>query len=126
MEYFFTDFKDVLNTLPKIKYLKNDIRLGLIKSRNKAARESSGTFLIFLDSHMEVNSGWLEPLLDRVVMNKFTIVSPIVDVISATDFQYKSSPLKLKPGFDWSLRFKWIPRHEEEIELINDATRPFQ
>lgn len=70
---------------------------------------------------MEVNSGWLEPLLDRTVINKLAIVSPVVDIIDPVDLKYKSSSLKLKSGFDWSLRFKWIPRNEE----FNDPTRPF-
>lgn len=116
----------MLLKLPRTKFLKNDLRLGLIKSRNKAARVAQGSFLFFLDSHSEVNSGWLEPLLDAVIVNRFTISSPVVDVIDPHDLQYKPSSLKLKAGFDWSLRFKWIPRDEEEMELISDRTRSFQ
>lgn len=81
--------------------------------------------MIFMDSHCEVNSGWLEPLLDRVSINKVAIVSPIVDIIDPSDLNYKPSSLKLKAGFDWSLRFKWIPRSGEDVERFNDPTRPF-
>lgn len=72
-----------------------------------------------------MNSAWLEPLLDRLVINEVALVSPVVDIIDPQSLQYKSSTLKLKAGFDWSLRFKWIPRRGEEIERFEDSTRPF-
>lgn len=121
------DFSVILKKLPKIKFIKNDLRLGLIRSRNGAVKQSTtADYVMFLDSHMEVNCGWLEPLLDRIVINKYALVSPVVDIIDPSTLKYKASTLKLKAGFDWSLRFKWIPRSEEEIETITDRSRSFQ
>lgn len=119
------DLQVILKRLPKVKYLKNHLRLGLIKSRNRATLEAKGSYFFFLDSHTEVNLGWLEPLLDRLVINNVAIASPVVDIIDPVEFKYKASSLRLKAGFDWSLRFKWIPRNDEEIEQYNDPTRPF-
>lgn len=62
--------------------------------------------LIFLDSHIEVNQGWIEPLLDRIKENRSNIVMPIIDIISPDTFAYSSSPL-VRGGFNWGLHFKW-------------------
>lgn len=42
--------------------LKNDKNLGLVKSRNKAAKKASGEIIVFLDNDTEVNKNWLNGL----------------------------------------------------------------
>ena len=74
--------------------------------------------LVFLDSHIEVNIGWLEPLVSRVVQSPSTVVQPIIDIIDADTFQYRSSPL-VRGGFTWSMRFSW-----EEIPTDVVAENP--
>lgn len=45
--------------------------------------------LVFLDSHVEVNEGWMEPLLARVAEDSHHVVTPIIDVISPDTFQVR-------------------------------------
>lgn len=62
--------------------------------------------LVFLDSHCEVNTGWLEPLVAHVSQNESNVAVPIIDIIDADTLLYKSSPL-VRGGFSWSLNFAW-------------------
>lgn len=75
-----------------------------------------------MDSHCEVNIGWLEPLLDRLSVNPTTAVSPVIDVIDSKTFDYKPSSTKLKGGFDWSLHYKWIPMNSGDLKRRENPT----
>ncbi|XP_078518111.1 polypeptide N-acetylgalactosaminyltransferase 16 [Lissotriton helveticus] len=108
----------LLTKIPKIKCLRNNRREGLIRSRVRGADMAMANILTFLDSHCEVNTEWLQPLLQRVKEDYTRVVSPIIDVISLDNFAYLAASADLRGGFDWSLHFKW-----EQIPIDQKMSR---
>lgn len=90
----------------KVKFCKTEKREGLIRARMFGARKATGEVLIFLDSHIEVNKRWIEPLLSQIAHSKTIIAMPVIDIINPDTFQYTGSPL-VRGGFNWGLHFKW-------------------
>lgn len=127
----FSDLKDLKEELEdkikslrdhqKVKVLRNSQREGLIRSRVYGAHNAIGDTLVFLDSHIEVNVQWIEPLLQLIKHNKSTIAVPIIDLINADTFVYSPSPL-VRGGFNWGLHYRWdqIPNTmlKNEIDYI--------
>lgn len=90
----------------KIKYFNTEKREGLIRARMFGAKQATGEVIVFLDSHIEVNIQWLEPLLTRITESPNTVSIPIIDIINPDTFAYSASPL-VRGGFNWGLHFKW-------------------
>ncbi|XP_016950471.3 putative polypeptide N-acetylgalactosaminyltransferase 13 [Drosophila biarmipes] len=107
----------LLRDHPGLIFRRNQKRMGLIWSRNRGAFLASGHYVLFLDSHCEVNEEWLEPLLERLDMNPHLAVSPLLDPIDPTTLSYRKGNELLKGGFDWSLHFHWLKRQLAIQEL---------
>lgn len=112
----------------KVKLFKTDRREGLIRARMFGARKATGDVLIFLDSHIEVNKAWIEPLLSRIAYSRTIVPMPVIDIINADTFQYTGSPL-VRGGFNWGLHFKWdnlpvgtLTTHDDFVKPIKSPT----
>ncbi|KAL0969486.1 hypothetical protein UPYG_G00227930 [Umbra pygmaea] len=125
---FSTDPEDcqLLSQIPKVHCLRNGRREGLIRSRVRGAGAASASVLTFLDSHCEVNTDWLQPLIQRVKEDHTRVVSPIIDVISLDNFAYLAASADLRGGFDWSLHFKWEQIPIEQKMSRSDPTLPIR
>uniref|UniRef100_A0AC35TZK5 Glyco_trans_2-like domain-containing protein n=1 Tax=Rhabditophanes sp. KR3021 TaxID=114890 RepID=A0AC35TZK5_9BILA len=91
----------------RVKIIRSQKRVGLIKARLMGAQEASGKVLTFLDSHCECTIGWLEPLLSRIKENRKNVVCPVIDVINDETFSYQKGIELYRGGFNWNLQFRW-------------------
>jgi len=108
---------NVATELSAVRLLTPPQRLGLIRARIFGARKASGDVLVFLDSHVEANVQWLEPLMSRIEESRTNVVTPIIDIINPDSFTYGPSPL-VRGGFNWGLNFKWesLPHRVEVFD----------
>ena len=109
----------------KVKLYKTENREGLIRARMFGAKKASGEVLIFLDSHIEVNKIWIEPLLSRIASSRTIVAMPVIDIINADTFQYTSSPL-VRGGFNWGLHFKWENLPTGTLVHAEDFVKPIK
>uniref|UniRef100_A0A6A7G4J6 Polypeptide N-acetylgalactosaminyltransferase n=2 Tax=Hirondellea gigas TaxID=1518452 RepID=A0A6A7G4J6_9CRUS len=108
-----------------IRLITTGTRDGLIRARVLGARSAVGQVIVFLDSHVEVNTDWLRPLLSVVSENKTQVAMPIIDLISPDTFTYKSSPL-VRGGFNWGLHFKWDSIPVEHFADKSNFAKPIK
>ena len=103
-----------LERIEKVVLIRNERREGLIKSRLIGAKIATGDVLTFLDSHIEANEYWLEPLLYEIMINDSVIVSPVIDKIDKTSFEYTPTSDTLKAGFSHGLNLEWFEMNQSE------------
>ena len=63
----------------KVKLYRNVERLGLIGTRTRGAKLSTGDVIVFLDAHCECNKNWLVPLLARIRYDRYDKLTSIVN-----------------------------------------------
>ncbi|CAG5117613.1 unnamed protein product, partial [Candidula unifasciata] len=95
----------------KVKVVRLPERKGLIAARLAGFEHVTGEVVIYLDAHMEVNKGWLEPLLHRIKQDDTVIAIPHIDPIKHETFEFVFTPSKYiaRCGIQLSLVFSWIP-----------------
>jgi len=110
-------------SLAKVRLESPGERLGLIRARVFGARKATGEVLVFLDSHIETNLDWIQPLLHQVQADRTHVVTPIIDIINPDTFKYTPSPL-VRGGFNWGLHFKWESLPEGLLKSEPDFVSP--
>ena len=103
-------------------------RQGLIRARIAGANHASGQVLVFLDSHIEVANGWLEPILSEISSDRTRVILPTVDNVDFKTMGYVDwdSGDRIRGGLDWSFLWTFI-EPDIRFDPANgyDETDPF-
>lgn len=114
-----------LVSLKLVRLVRTQKREGLIRARQFGADLARGGILVFLDSHVEANVGWLEPLVATIQANKTTVACPMIDLINAETLVYTASPM-VRGGLTWSLHFKWDSVPAADLKSGEDFAKPIE
>ncbi|KAM6307392.1 polypeptide N-acetylgalactosaminyltransferase 5 [Aegotheles albertisi] len=115
-EYLKEKLDEYMSRFPKVKILRLRERHGLIRARLAGAEIAQGAILTFLDSHVECNVGWLEPLLERVRLSRAKVACPVIEVISDKDMSYMTVDNFQRGIFTWPMNFGWKQIPQEVIK----------
>ncbi|XP_054619764.1 polypeptide N-acetylgalactosaminyltransferase 15-like isoform X1 [Dunckerocampus dactyliophorus] len=107
-----TMLSEYVSNLDGVRLIRSTKRLGVGGCRSLGASRASGEVLVFMDSHCECHSGWLEPLLERVAQDRTRVVSPLMDAIHWQTFQYNATQWPVWGVFNWNLDFYWESKPE--------------
>ncbi|VDK19623.1 unnamed protein product [Anisakis simplex] len=77
--------KFVATLSARIKIVRAQRRVGLIRARLLGSAEAEGDVLTFLDSHCECTKGWIEPLLTRIKEDRWYASPPEILKRRASD-----------------------------------------
>ncbi|KAI4465254.1 n-acetylgalactosaminyltransferase [Holotrichia oblita] len=117
-------------------YERDLIELGMVKTMADKRMKEDGykryafnnfllQVIVFLDSHIEVNTDWLRPLLSKIKESKTNVAIPVIDIINADTFTYTASPL-VRGGFNWGLHFKWENLPTGTLTKDDDFVKPIK
>jgi polypeptide N-acetylgalactosaminyltransferase len=103
----------------RVRWLRSDARLGVVRARMRAAREARAPVLVFLDAHCEPQSGWLQPLLAHLARTPRAIALPVIEPIDPRSWAYRPGPRPEAPPrgviADWNLTFGWKQLSDAEV-----------
>jgi polypeptide N-acetylgalactosaminyltransferase len=97
-------------------------------SRMWGASNAKGPALVFIDCHMEVMPGYLEPLLDRIARNRNSSAIPTIDGLNreTLEYDYHLDPKNYpRHGFAWNMDHTWISVPDYVRKKQNHPSEPF-
>eukprot|EP00041_Stephanoeca_diplocostata_P014834 m.280150 g.280150 ORF g.280150 m.280150 type:complete len:652 (+) comp19820_c0_seq9:134-2089(+) len=95
--------------LPKVRLIRQDTRKGLVQARLKGAEMATAETFTVLDSHIEVQEGWLPPLMRRMHKHPERVLMPMIDSINPETFDFNKGGIGCTLGFLWGLTEHSIP-----------------
>lgn len=80
-KYLQENLDEYIKKYPKLRLIRSHRRQGIIPTRILGGRNAVGPVIVYLDSHVEVSPGWLEPILARIAEEPTLLAWPKVSGI---------------------------------------------
>lgn len=97
------ELEKYIGYLPKTKLVRLPVRKGIVAARMAGIRAAESEIFVILDSHVEVQPYWLEPMLSRIQNAPSTIVMPQVDGTDPETFEPQPGGIGCTLTFLWKL-----------------------
>lgn len=108
--------ENYVKLLPKVKLLRLPERRGLVQARISGAKVAKAPIFVVLDSHIEVNPGWLEPQLKRLTESPKSVVFPQILSINPETMEHSANS-----GIGCYLSFKWMMQERPYFDKSSSA-----
>ncbi|KAF7455909.1 glycosyl transferase [Cryptosporidium felis] len=92
-----------ITTLPKVRLIRNAKRSGIVGARLAGINACKSPIFVILDSHIEVQPVWAEPIIKRIQEDPRRIVMPQIDSIDSETFEFINGGIGCTLGFLWKL-----------------------
>ena len=96
-------------TLDQVYLIRTVAREGSTRGRIIGVAYAKSNIVSYVDSHVEVNVGWMEPILNAITNKPNTVIMSLLDSILPKTFQISRPPPIYNGGFNWNLEFYWKP-----------------
>eukprot|EP00056_Hartaetosiga_gracilis_P022984 m.34518 g.34518 ORF g.34518 m.34518 type:complete len:571 (+) comp9928_c0_seq2:87-1799(+) len=111
------ELEEYVKLLPKVKLVRNKVRSGLVKSRLRGVSLSTAETFTVLDSHIEVETGWCEPLMARMKDHPSRVLMPQIDGVNQETLEPVVGGIGCSLGFLWNLIEHSIPIQKQDQAL---------
>ena len=109
--------EEYIRLLPKkVRLYRQPARLGLVKARLRGVTEATAETFTVLDSHIETQKGWLEPLMQQIADSPHSVVMPMIDSTDSATFSPKKGGIGCTLGFLWTLIEHSMPIQKQEVD----------
>lgn len=106
-EYLHKPLEFYIKAMTNVKLIRQAAREGLIRARLAGAAVATGDVLVFLDGHIEVTRGWIEPLLEAIKLNRTILAVPHIDTIDPKTIRYELWDPPAHGAFSWTMDYIW-------------------
>ncbi|EZG46942.1 putative UDP-N-acetyl-D-galactosamine:polypeptide N-acetylgalactosaminyltransferase [Gregarina niphandrodes] len=95
--------EDYIALLPKVRLIRTGERSGIVRARLTGINAVKSETFVILDSHIECQPGWLEPLLYPIGSDPSIVTMPHIDGIDKSTLELQKGGVGCTIGLIWNV-----------------------